>query len=179
MPKFTHEELKKYLPHRYEKPKINRTVLVAKGACVVGDVVIGEYSSIWFNTIVRADVNYVRIGEKTNIQDLSVVHESYLAEPTIIGNSVTVGHSVVLHACTVRDFALIGMGSVVLDGAEIGEGALIGAGSLVTQNTKIPPFTKAFGRPCKVIADLTEKEIDDIKRSADHYVKLAKTYMAR
>jgi gamma-carbonic anhydrase len=144
---------------------------------VLGDVTIGKESSLWFNSVVRGDVNYIRIGEKTNIQDLTLIHESYKKAPTIIGNSVTIGHSVVLHACTVGDFSLVGMGSVILDEAELGEYVLLGAGSLVTQGTKIPARSKAFGRPAKVVGTLTEEEIKFLTFSAEHYVRLSRTYL--
>lgn len=164
-------------PHRFEPPRIDPSVFVAPGARIVGDVVIGKDSSVWFNTVLRGDVNYIRIGERTNIQDLTMVHVAHEGAPTIIGSDVTIGHGVVLHACTIRDFALVGMGSLVLDGAEIGELALLGAGSLVTSGTKIPPRTKAFGRPAKVVGELTDAEIERLKWSAGHYVSLARTYL--
>lgn len=169
-------DLKKHFPFRYQPPKIDPSVFLAPGSHVHGDVWIGKESSIWFNCVLRGDVNYIRVGERTNIQDMSLVHVSYQANPTIIGNDVTVGHSVVLHACTIGNFALIGMGSVILDEAEIGDYVLLGAGSLVTQGTKIPPRTKAFGRPAKVVGELTDEELEHLRWSADHYVNLAKTY---
>ena len=171
-------DLKTIYPHRYIEPRLHSTSLVVPGAHVIGDVTMGQESSLWFNSILRGDVNYIRVGDRTNIQDLTMVHVSYKANPTIIGNDVTVGHACVLHACTIKDFALIGMGSLILDEAEIGEYVLLGAGSLVTQKTKIPPGTKAFGRPAKVVGDLTEKEMESLKFSAAHYVKLAKTYLS-
>lgn len=137
---------------------------------------IGEWSGIWFNTVARGDVNYIRIGARTNIQDLSLIHVTSQGNPTIIGDDVTVGHSCVIHACTVGNFSLVGMGSVLLDGAELGEFVLLGAGSLVTANTKIPPYTKAFGRPAKPVKELTPAEVEHLKFSAGHYVKLLKTY---
>lgn len=171
-----HQESETLFPCKFRMPKIDPSVFVAPGAHVIGDVEIGKDSNIWFNAVLRGDVNYIRIGEKTNIQDLTMIHVSYKASPTIVGNGVTVGHSVILHACTVKDYALIGMGSVVLDDVEIGELSLIGAGSLVTQGTKIPPRSKAFGRPAKVVAELTQKEIDHLRWSADHYVRLSRSY---
>jgi len=174
----TLEELKAHFPHRYKQPSIDPSVFVAPGSHVIGDVSIGKLSSIWFNCVIRGDVNYIRIGEKTNIQDLTLIHESYKKSPTIIGNSVTVGHSVVLHACKVGDFNLIGMGSIVLDEAELGDYVLLGAGSLVTQGTKIPPRSKAFGRPAKVVGTLTDEEIKFLTFSADHYVRLRQTYLS-
>lgn len=152
-------------------------MLIAPGAQVHGDVEIGAESSVWFNSVIRGDVNYVRIGERTNIQDLSMIHVSYQASPTIIGNDVTIGHSVVLHACTIRDFALIGMGSIVLDDVEVGEFSLIGAGTLLTQKTKIPPRSKVIGRPGKVVGELTDAEIEKLRFSAGHYVRLSRTYL--
>lgn len=169
-------DLKRDYPHRFHSPKIHPGAWVLPGAQVHGDVEIGSESCIWFNSVVRGDVNYVRIGERTNIQDLSMVHVSYKASPIILGNDVTIGHSVVLHACTIKDFVLVGMGSVILDDVEIGEYSLIGAGSLVTQRTKIPPGTKAFGRPAKVVGELSEEERERIRFSARHYVNLAKSY---
>jgi carbonic anhydrase/acetyltransferase-like protein (isoleucine patch superfamily) len=117
------------------------------------------------------------VGERTNIQDLSLVHVTNHGNPTLIGNDVTIGHSVILHACTVGNFSLIGMGTVILDGAEIGDWCLIGAGSLVTLNTKIPPGSKAYGRPAKVVAELSDEERKFLRYSADHYVRLSKTYL--
>ncbi len=170
------QRLKKEFPHRYHETKIASSAWLAPGSIVMGDVWIGEESSIWFNSVVRADVNYIRIGKRTNVQDLSVVHVTRDGFPTIIGDNVTIGHSTIIHACTINDFALIGMGSVILDGAEIGDYVLLGAGSLVTQNMKIPSGTKAFGRPAKVVAELTEEERESIRVSADRYVEVSKTY---
>jgi len=167
---------KRDYPHRFVSPKIHPSALIFPGVQLWGDVEVGADSSIWFNSVLRGDVNYIRIGERTNIQDLSMVHVSYHASPTIIGNDVTIGHSVVLHACTIRDFALIGMGSCVQDDVEIGEFVMLGAGSLVTPRTKIPPRTKAFGRPAKVVGDLTDEEVERLRFSARHYVNLAKSY---
>jgi len=168
-----------YLPHLFHKSQIDPTVFVASGAKIIGDVHIGKSSSVWFNTVIRADVNYVRIGERTNIQDLTLIHESYKASPTLIGNDVTIGHSCVLHACAIKDFCMIGMGSIVLDDAELGEFVLLGAGSLVTQGMKIPPYSKVLGRPAKVVGKLTDKEIEKLKWLAGHYVKLGQIYQTQ
>jgi len=165
-----------YLPHLFRKPQIDPSAYLASGAKILGDVVIGKESSIWFNAVIRADVNFVRIGERTNIQDLTLIHESYKASPTVIGNSVTIGHSCVLHACTIKDFCMVGMGSTILDDAELGEFVLLGAGSLVTPGTKIPAYSKALGRPAKGVAKLSPQEIDHLKWLADHYVKLREIY---
>ena len=172
-------DLKRDYPHRYQSPKIDPSALVLPGAHVYGDVQIGKDSSIWFNSVVRGDVNYIRIGERTNVQDLSLIHVSYHASPAIIGNDVTIGHSVVLHACTIRNFVLVGMGTVILDDADIGDYVIIGAGSLVTQRTKIPSGSKAFGRPAKVVGELTPQERAKIEFNAKHYVNLAKSYSSQ
>jgi carbonic anhydrase/acetyltransferase-like protein (isoleucine patch superfamily) len=176
MPPEEIERLKKHFPHRYNPTVISPSAWVAPGAQVLGDVVIGEESSVWFNAVLRGDVNYIRVGKRTNIQDLTMVHVSYESYPTIIGDGVTIGHSAVIHACTIGNHVLIGMGSVILDGAEIGDDVIIGAGSLVTGKTKIPSGSKAFGRPAKVIATLTESEREFLRWSENHYVNLAKTY---
>lgn len=169
-------ELRKLFPHRYKVPHVAPSAFVAPGCQLIGDVVIGEDSSVWFNSVLRGDVSYIRIGKKTNIQDLSMVHVSENFAPTIIGDNVTVGHCSVLHGCTIKNNSLIGMGSLLMDDAEIGEHVLLGAGSLVTKGTKIPPGTKAFGRPAKVVGDLTQEEIKSIAERAIHYSELAKSY---
>ncbi len=171
--------LKAKYPHRYKTPQIDPSVFLAEGTRVFGDVVIGKDSGLWFNVVVRGDVNYIRIGEGTNIQDLSMVHVSWENAPCIVGNYVTVGHSVVLHACTVGDYSLIGMGSTVLDGAVIGDHVLLGAGSLVTGNTKIPSGMKAFGRPAKVVGPISDEERKFLAWSAGNYIDVAKTYRSR
>lgn len=170
------KQLQKRFPHKYLNPRIHADALILPSAKVMGDVEIGAGSSIWFNTVVRGDVNSIKIGENTNVQDTSILHASYHKSPTIIGSNVTVGHGVILHACTVADFVLVGMGSLVLDDAELGEFVLLGAGSLVTPGTKIPAYSKAFGRPAKVVGKLSEEEIERIRWNADHYVHLAKSY---
>lgn len=170
---------KQRFPHRFNETIIHPSAWIAPGAHVHGDVHIGEESSVWFNSVLRGDVNYIRIGARTNIQDLSMVHVTHHGDPTIIGDNVTVGHSCVLHACKIGNFSLIGMGSCILDGAEIGDFVLLGAGSLVTQKTKIPPFSKAFGRPAKVVAEITEEEKKYLEFSANHYVAMMKTYKGK
>lgn len=170
-------DLKKRFPHRYQEVKIAPSAFVAPGVQIVGDVQVGEDSSIWHNAVLRGDVNYIRVGARTNIQDLSLVHVSHETYPTIIGSDVTIGHSVIVHACTIGNFVLVGMGSIIMDGAEIGDYVIIGAGSLVTQKTKIPSGSKAFGRPAKVVGQLTEEEREHLRWSAGHYVALSKTYL--
>ena len=151
-------------------PVISSTAFIADSAQVVGDVKVGENSSIWFNAVVRGDVNYIHIGHRSNIQDGCVLHVARKQYPLIIGNDVTVGHNVTLHACIVNSRCLIGMGAVVMDGSEIGEDSIIGAGSLVTPNTSIPPKMLAVGSPARVKRGLTSTEIAGILESATNYV---------
>lgn len=158
-------------------PQLGKDVFIAQGAHVIGDVQIGQGSSIWFNTVVRGDVHYIRIGERTNIQDNSVVHVTGGVHPTVVGHEVTAGHRVIIHGCTIEDRALIGMGAVVMDGAVIGRETIIGAGSVVTPGTQIPPRVLALGSPCKVVRDLKQNEIQFLEGSALHYFELAKKYL--
>ncbi len=165
------------LSYKSVKPKIAADVFIAPGAFVIGDVEIGKGSSIWFNTVVRGDVNYIRIGENTNIQDLSMVHVTTAKYPTIIGNGVTVGHRVMLHGCIIGNNCLIGMGAIILDGAEIGDNSLVAAGSLITQGKKFPPGVVIMGAPAKIVREVTPEEIQEFKRLAHHYKNLASTYI--
>ncbi|NDI36123.1 gamma carbonic anhydrase family protein [Chengkuizengella sediminis] len=158
-----------------KKPSIDKSVYLADYVTVTGDVTIGEESSIWFNTVIRGDVSPTIIGKRSNIQDNCTLHQSP-AYPLIIEDDVTVGHQVILHSCKIRNKALIGMGSIILDGAEIGEGAFIGAGSLVSQGKKIPPNCLAYGRPAKVVRELTQSDIKDMKRIQEGYVTKGKYY---
>ena len=163
-------------PYKGIHPKIHPTVFVVETAVIIGDVEIGEYSSIWFNAVVRGDVHYIRIGDRTNIQDLCMLHVTKDTHPLILGNDITVGHSVTLHGCTIKDRCLIGMGTTILDGAVVGEDCIIGAGALVTEGAVIPPGTLAIGMPAKPKRDLTEKEIARIRQSAQNYIDYARTY---
>src|SRR5690625_3696198 len=149
-------------------PKIHPSVFVAKNATIIGDVEIDEESSIWFQAVIRGDVEPTKIGKRVNIQDLSLVHQSPNL-PVIIEDDVTIGHQVTIHGCVIRKNALIGMGSLLLDGVEIGENAFIGAGSLVSPGTKIPPNTLAFGRPARVVRELTENDLDEMARVRQSY----------
>src|SRR5690625_1864039 len=163
------------LPYKGVYPKIDKTVLVAGKVEKSGYVEIGEYSSIWFKTVIRGDVAPTIIGKSVNIQDQCMLHQSP-NQPLIIEDGVTVGHQVLLHSCHIRKNALIGMGSMVMDGAEIGENAYIGAGSLVTKNKKIPPNTLAFGRPAKVIRELSDEDIKEMNRIRKSYVEKGQYY---
>jgi len=158
-----------------KKPIIDKKSFIAENATIIGEVIIGEYSSIWYNVVLRGDVASIKIGNNTNIQDGSIVHCD-VGVPTIIGNNVTIGHNVMLHACKIGDNSLIGIGAIVLDGAEVGEGAIVGAGAIVTPRTKIPPFTMALGVPAKVVRSLSEEEVENLKKHALGYVELMKKY---
>lgn len=150
-------------------PKIHESAFIAPNATVIGDVELGENASVWFGTVLRGDIAPIRIGNNSNIQDLSILHETP-GMPLIIEDNVTVGHKVTLHSCTIKKKALIGMDSTILDGAVIGENAFIGAGSLITPGTEIPPNSMAFGRPAKVVRQLTDKDFEEMKRINETYV---------
>jgi carbonic anhydrase/acetyltransferase-like protein (isoleucine patch superfamily) len=164
-------------PYKGKIPKIAESAFIADYVTITGDVVIGEETSIWFNTVIRGDVAPTIIGNRVNIQDNSILHQSP-NNPLIIEDDVTVGHQVILHSAIVRKNALIGMGSIILDGAEIGEGAFIGAGSLVPQGKKIPPHTLAFGRPAKIIRELTDEDVREMERIRREYVEKGQYYKA-
>ncbi|MGB2783102.1 MAG: gamma carbonic anhydrase family protein [Atribacterota bacterium] len=158
-----------------KRPIVSEEAFVASNATVIGKVTIGKYSSIWYNVVLRGDVAPISIGNNTSIQDGSIIHCD-IGVPTVIGNNVTIGHNVMLHSCKIGNDSLIGIGAIVLDGAEVGEGAIIGAGAIVTPRTKIPPFTMALGVPAKVVRNLTEEEIENLKVHAMDYVELMKKY---
>lgn len=166
--------------HHYKnvEPTIHETTFIAKDATIIGDVTIDEQSSIWFKTVIRGDVAPTRIGKRVNIQDLSLIHQTPNI-PVIIEDDVTVGHQVTIHAATIRSKALIGMGTIILDGAEIGEHAYIGAGSLVTPGKKIPPHSMAFGRPAKVVRELTEQDYEEMERIRQSYVDKGQYYKTK
>ncbi|MCP3161997.1 gamma carbonic anhydrase family protein [Myxococcus qinghaiensis] len=163
---------------RGASPRIHPSCFVDDSAQVVGDVELGEGSSIWLNTVLRGDVNPIRVGQRTNLQDLSLVHVTGGRSSTRIGDDVTVGHHVVLHGCTVGNRVLVGMGSILLDEVEVGDDCIIGAGTLLTPGTKVPPGSMVMGSPGKVKRPLTEAERDFLLMSAHHYVELANEYRA-
>lgn len=162
-------------PFKGRYPKIADSAFIADYVTITGDVEIGEESGIWFNTSIRGDVAPTIIGKKVNVQDNCVLHQSP-NNPLVLEDEVSVGHMVILHSCIIRKKALIGMGTTILDQAEIGEGAFIGAGSLVPQGKKIPPNTLAFGRPAKVIRELTPEDIKDMERISREYAEKAQYY---
>jgi gamma-carbonic anhydrase len=157
-------------------PKIAASAYIDPSAQVIGDVEIGERSSVWPNVTIRGDVNHIRIGNESNVQDNCVIHVEHDTYPTIIGNRVTVGHSVTLHGCVIEDDALIGIGAIVLNGATVGQGAIIAAGSLVPERMHVPPATLVMGVPAKVRRTTTPEEQERFRENAKNYVKYRETY---
>jgi carbonic anhydrase/acetyltransferase-like protein (isoleucine patch superfamily) len=173
---------------KYKKwyPVIKKDVFLAPSADIIGNVEIGEDSSIWFATVLRGDVHYIKIGDRTSIQDGSMVHVTHYKKddmsdghPTIIGDDVTVGHKVMLHGCTIEDASLIGMSATILDGVVIGKESIVGAGSLVTKNKKFPPRSLIMGSPAKVIRELTDDEVAELYASASRYVSFKNEYLGK
>jgi carbonic anhydrase/acetyltransferase-like protein (isoleucine patch superfamily) len=157
-------------------PTIDPSVFIADGVHIIGDVEIGKDSSVWYNTVIRGDVNFIRIGGRTNIQDNTVVHVTNKKFPTNIGSNVTIGHSAVIHACTINDYSLIGMGAIVLDDAKVGPFALVAAGAVVTMGMVIPEGVLAAGVPAKIIRPLTDDERKFLIQSAQNYIDYVATY---
>lgn len=157
-------------------PTIHASCFLAAGSRIIGDVVLGENVSVWFNVVIRGDVERIRIGKNSNIQDNVVIHVTHFKNPTMVGENVTVGHGAVLHGCTVEDGALIGMNSVVLDRAVIGKGALVAAGAVVTPHTHIPPGMLAAGIPAKVIRPLSDEEKVMVTEGAPNYIMYTAHY---
>ena len=163
--------------YRGVSPQIADTAFVAPGAQIIGDVHIGAHSSVWFNCVLRGDCYFIRIGENSNIQDNTVIHVTQGRFGTAIGSFVTVGHSAVLHGCTVKDRCLIGIGAIVLDDVTIGEESFIAAGSLVTPGTVIPPRSMVMGAPAKVRRAVTDEEVARIGEHWQHYVEYKNHYL--
>jgi carbonic anhydrase/acetyltransferase-like protein (isoleucine patch superfamily) len=161
-----------------KQPVIGRDVFLAETCAVIGDVVIGELSSIWYSTVIRGDVMPIRIGARTSVQDGTIVHVTSGKLGTTIGSDCTVGHGAIIHACVVEDSCLIGMGAILLDGCRIGRGSLVGAGALVTPGTDIPPGSLVLGSPAKVKRPVDDKEREQIEYGAAHYVELTRMYLA-
>lgn len=166
-------ELNSQLNFQGKYPQIGENVFVAPGVKLIGNVYLKNFSNVWFNSVLRGDINFIEVGEYSNVQDLCLIHVTKEL-PTIIGRFVTVGHSAVLHACRVRDYVLVGMNAVILDGSEISEHSLVAAGSVVPPNSKIPSGVLVAGVPAKIIRDLKEEEIAYIKQSALNYVEYSK-----
>ena len=159
-----------------KQPRIDPTAFIAETAVVIGDVEIGERSSIWYGTVVRGDVHYIRIGNRTNIQDQSIIHVSGGTDPTVLEDEITVGHRVTLHGCYVETGCLIGIGSILLDGVRVGRNSLVAAGSLVTPRTLIPPGSLVMGSPAKVKRPLTEAELTDLPKFWQNYTSIIDRY---
>lgn len=164
-------------PYKGIYPKIHPTVFVAENAVIIGDVEIGADSSIWYGAVIRGDVNYIRIGERTNIQDGTIIHVDHKKYPTIIGSNVTVGHKVMLHACTVEDYCLIGMSATVMDGVVVGKQSIVAAGAVVPPGKIIEPQSLWAGVPAKFIRKLTDEELTWLEKSAENYVKYKNSYL--
>jgi carbonic anhydrase/acetyltransferase-like protein (isoleucine patch superfamily) len=157
-------------------PKIHESVFIAEDAVLIGDVEIGAGSSVWYGSILRGDVNYIRVGERANIQDACVIHVSTETHPTVIEDEVTLGHRVTLHGCHVEKGCLIGIGAIVLDGARIGEKSLVAAGSLITPGTIIPARSLVMGSPARVKRRLSAEEAEDLEKFWRNYVSLSRIY---
>lgn len=164
-----------FVPVRGFTPRHGRECFIAPNSFLIGDVVIGDRSTVWYNVTIRGDVMPIRIGNEVNIQDGSVLHGTFEEHGCTLEDRVTVGHQVTLHGCHIERESLIGMGSTVMDGAVVGAQSLVGAGSLVTQGMKIPPRSLVFGRPAKVVRPLKDEEIESLGKSADNYL-LYKTW---
>ena len=166
-------------PFRGVRPTIASTAYVDESAQVIGDVVIGDESSVWMNAVVRGDVNTIRIGRRTNIQDGTIVHVMREpSHPTVVGDEVTVGHGVILHGCTVADRCLIGMGAVLLNGSSVGADCIVAAGTLLTEGVIVPPRSLVMGSPGKVRRALTDDEVAFIRDSAANYVGYRLDYLS-
>jgi carbonic anhydrase/acetyltransferase-like protein (isoleucine patch superfamily) len=161
---------------RLPSPRIEASVYLAPGAVVVGDVSIGEDSSVWFNAVIRADCEAVSLGRRTNVQDGCVLHADF-GYPCRIADGVTIGHQAIIHGAEVGENVVIGMGAIVLNGAKVGRDCIIAAGALITENTEVPPSSLVMGMPGKVKRSLTPDEIEHNRRSAEHYVENAKRYV--
>ncbi|WP_070000826.1 gamma carbonic anhydrase family protein [Cellulosilyticum sp. I15G10I2] len=162
-------------PYKNELPEIDQSCFVAEGAHIIGKVRIGKACSIWYNAVLRGDVETITIGDYTNVQDNVVIHVSK-QDSAYIGEGVTIGHSAIIHGATIGEYTLIGMGSTILDGARIGKNCIIGANSLVTAGTIIPDGMLVIGTPARVLKPLDEAQVQHIKQSAEDYVQLAKAY---
>ncbi len=170
-------------PFKQWSPELGQNSWIAPSADVIGNVTMGKECSVWFGCVVRGDVHYITIGDRTNIQDLSMVHVTHYKQadmsdgnPTVIGSDVTIGHRVMLHGCTIGDACLIGMSATILDGAVIGEESIVGAGSLVTKGKVFPPRSLIMGSPAKVIRELSDAEVEELYASASRYVEFKRDY---
>ena len=164
-------------PYRGLSPRVHPSAFIDDSAQVIGDVEIGEESSVWMCTVIRGDVNSIRIGKRSNVQDGTVVHVMTKTHPTVIGDNVTIGHGAIVHGCTIEDQCLIGMGAILLNGAHVGTGSIVAAGTLLVEGMKVPPRSLVMGSPGKVKRPLTDAEVQDIQAYADRYVNYRLDYM--
>lgn len=164
------------IAYKGKEPKIHPSAFLCEGVRIIGDVEIGENVSVWYNTVIRGDVHYIKIGDRSNIQDMSMLHVTNNVFPLIIGNDVSIAHSVSLHGCTLKDGCLIGIGAIVLDGAVVGEGSLIAAGTVVKEGFVVPPNVLVAGVPGKIIRELTEKERLRVSSTPGNYIKYSAIY---
>jgi len=160
-----------------KQPKLGKEVFIAEGAKVIGDVTLGDHASVWFNAVVRGDVNYIKIGENTNVQDNSVLHVTTSTAPLNIGKNVTIGHNVILHGCTIEDNCMIGSGAIIWDGAVIEEGSIVGAGAVVLAGFKAPPHSLILGTPAKIKKEIPVEQYNQIVVLAEHYAQYAQNYL--
>ncbi len=166
------------LEYKGKWPKLGERVFVAEGAMIVGDVEIGDHSSVWFNSVVRGDVDIIRIGVHTNIQDGSILHVMRDQYPLILHDYVTVGHGVMLHGCEIESHCLIGMRATILNNAKVGAHSIVGAGALITEGTVIPPRSLVLGMPAKVKRELSDAEVENIDEYARRYYQYKETYLS-
>jgi len=164
-------------PYRGILPRVHQSAYIDTSAQVIGDVEIGEESSVWMCVVIRGDVNQIRIGRRSNVQDGTIVHVMKDTHATRIGDDVTIGHAAVVHGCTVEDRCLVGMGAVLLNGVTVGSGSIIAAGTLLPEGTHVPPRSLVMGSPGKVRRTLTDVDLDEIQMYADRYVSYRLDYM--
>ncbi|WP_022835413.1 gamma carbonic anhydrase family protein [Salisaeta longa] len=162
-----------------QHPRYNESNYIADSAVVLGDVTLGEGASIWHNTTVRGDVNAIRIGKASNVQDNSCVHVTHGTAPTDVGAYVTIGHGAIIHGCTIEDTVLVGMGATVMDHAVIGTCSIVGAGALVTGGTEVPPRSMVLGQPARVVRSLTDAEVARIRTYAENYLRYSAAHAGR
>ena len=163
-------------PHRGLLPRVHPTAYIDDSAQVIGDVEIGEESSVWMCVVIRGDVHRIRIGRRSNVQDGTVIHVMNETHPTTIGNNVTIGHAAIVHGCTIEDQCLIGMGAILLNGAHVGTGSIVAAGALVVEGMQVPPHSLVMGSPAKVKRTLADSDVSEIQMYADRYVQYRLDY---
>ena len=166
-------------PYRGVSPRVHPSAFIDDSAQVIGDVDIGEESGVWMSVVIRGDVNTIRVGRRTNVQDGTIVHAMTGTHPTTIGDNVTIGHGAIVHGCTVEDQCLIGMGAILLNGVVVGSGSIVAAGTLLVENMKVPPKSLVMGSPGKVKRLLTHAEIAEVQSYADRYVAYRLEYISK